>query len=494
MNTSAFTATLHNALAKGRLVRRNALRRYLGVAMNKMSSSSAGVKKKTLNACVQAPLAAFPTQGGTADRDHSYSCQKCRTRKIKCSGTQPCQYCLSKKHPCMYSEKPKTIAVPEEYLRELQARSLASTVAARWPPELAPQLEALSSAVSAIEPQNSHVSHGTTTRQRFAASQLAQQPPQDARPMSRVDERSSIRAISIDPTGQGAEPPPEAIGDEYRRFGHSSSWSFSRRIRTMITDSLGGPAIHDLNPIRDGAYGIPWQQNMIDLSGVDLPSEDYADYLTRTVILTLSPLYTLLDQKAFLDQLHQFYDQNRRGNMPKTGLWHIQMLIIFAFGTSILSREAGPLGPTGALYFSKAMEAMPDCHRLCVEPLISIEILCMISLFMQAMDMRFAAQLYIRQASCMAAANGLNRRYDEKRHTSAEFQYRTRLWWTTYVIERKLSSLIGVSPGLPDEDIALRGPAITGASEEELPMAFHVEISSQLGHILNGMGETSVFG
>ncbi|RDW77513.1 hypothetical protein BP6252_05566 [Coleophoma cylindrospora] len=315
--------------------------------------------------------------------------------------------------------------------------------------------------------------------------------------MSRDDERSSIRAISIDPTGHETEPPPEAIGDEYRRFGHSSSWSFSRRIRTMITDSLGGPAIHDLNPIKDGAYGIPWQQNMIDLSAVDLPSEDYADYLTRTVIFTLSPLYTLLDQKAFLDQLHQFYDQSRRGNMPKTGLWHIQMLIIFAFGTSILSREAGPLGPTGALYFSKAMEAMPDCHRLCVEPIISIEILCMISLFTQAMDMRFAAQLYIRQASCIAAANGLNRRYDEKRHTSAEFQYRTKLWWTIYVIERKLSSLIGVSPGLPDEDIALRRPAITGSNEEELPMAFHVEISSQLGHILNvvyGLGSQRQLG
>lgn len=67
------------------------------------------------------------------------------------------------------------------------------------------------------------------------------------------------------------------------------------------------------------------------------------------------------------------------------------MLLVFAFGTSILAREAGKSGPAGAAYFGRAVEALPDPHRLRQDPIVSIEILCMLALFMQAMDMRRAA-------------------------------------------------------------------------------------------------------
>src|SRR5450755_2942484 len=81
------------------------------------------------------------------------------------------------------------------------------------------------------------------------------------------------------------------------------------------------------------------------------------------------------------------------------------MLVVFAFGRSILAREAGPSGPVGSIYFARAVEGLPDCHRLCQEPILSIEILCVFALFMQAMDMRLAAYEYVRTQLLLACWN-----------------------------------------------------------------------------------------
>lgn len=281
----------------------------------------------------------------------------------------------------------------------------------------------------------------------------------------------------------------------------------------MITEAVQGPDLHDLTPIKDGAYGVLWQKVAVDLSGLELPSEDYAEYLTHSLWFAFHPMYHLFDKKTFLCRLRQFYTDCNNENIEITGLWYIQMLVVFAFGQSILSREAGPQGPTGAPFFAKAVEALPDCHQLSQEPVLAIEILVLFSLFMQAMDMRLAAHQYvfnpffkiteidftiknalkltkyslqIGQATRIAITHGLDRRWDPQRNTRQEFEHRSKLWWTIYVIDRKLSSLIGVVPGLLDEDISLPKPDIGGTSTEDCAMAFHVEIMSQLGHILNG--------
>lgn len=85
----------------------------------------------------------------------------------------------------------------------------------------------------------------------------------------------------------------------------------------------------------------------------------------------------------------------------------------------------------------------------------------------------------------MCLTLGLNRRHDAARISQTEFSHRSNLFWTVYVIDRKLSSLIGVPPRLHDEDIALSRPDFaTDGSVVKNIMVFHVELSSQLGQIL----------
>ncbi|KAG4440570.1 hypothetical protein IFR05_003937 [Cadophora sp. M221] len=192
-----------------------------------------------------------------------------------------------------------------------------------------------------------------------------------------------------------------------------------------------------------------------------MPAEDYAEYLANTLHFTLSSLYYLFDKDAFLTTLHQFY-QNQHST---SSLWQIEMLLVFAFGSSILAREAGKSGPAGTAFLARAVEALPDPHRLRQDPIVSIEILCLLALFMQAIDMRRAAYDYIGQALHICLTQGLNRRFDAQRITKQEFDHRSKLWWTVYVIERKLSSLVGVPPALHDEDIALSMPPIDPADK-----------------------------
>jgi proline utilization trans-activator len=166
-------------------------------------------------------------------------------------------------------------------------------------------------------------------------------------------------------------------------------------VRSFIGSRLGDHDIHDTVPIPDGAYGIPWRAPNLDLLSIDLPTEEYAEYLTNTLFFAMDPLYYLFDKHKFLIKLHQFFSDIASDLLPYRSLWHIQMLIVFAFGTSILARESSPQGPTGSSYFAKAIEALPDNHRLRHEPILAVEILCMVALFMQAMDMRRAAYDYV---------------------------------------------------------------------------------------------------
>lgn len=164
----------------------------------------------------------------------------------------------------------------------------------------------------------------------------------------------------------------------------------------MLAAKLNKPPLHDLVPIRDGAYGIPWRVRNLDLSGVELPTQEYAEYLINTVYFYFDSLYYLFDKAAVLTRLADFYSTDIDYIEHYTQLWHLQLIVIFAIGKSILARGAEKSGPVGALLFSRAVEAFPDNHRFYQDPTLSIEILILFALFMQAMDLRLAAQQYVR--------------------------------------------------------------------------------------------------
>jgi hypothetical protein len=171
-------------------------------------------------------------------------------------------------------------------------------------------------------------------------------------------------------------------------LGHSSTLSFSRNVRNLL---------HQLSPTTDPGsvsterQDISYKRNLppidLDLSSIPLPKLSYAEYLTNTVLVHIGSLYSIFDPEIFFHRLRSFYDERDKGHLDKASLWHIQMLLVLAFGKSIQSREHSEMGPSGMSYFTRAIEAMPDIRRLYEDPLLSIEILCLAALFMHAADL-----------------------------------------------------------------------------------------------------------
>lgn len=138
---------------------------------------------------------------------------------------------------------------------------------------------------------------------------------------------------------------------------------------------------------QDVSYTTALPSIALDLTSISLPRLSYAEYLTNTVVLHTGSLYSLFEPASFLQRLRDFYDGRAKGVVPDASLWHIQMLLVLAFGKSILSREHSEIGPSGMTYFTRAIQGMPDIRRLYEDPLLSIEILCLASLFMHARDL-----------------------------------------------------------------------------------------------------------
>lgn len=171
-------------------------------------------------------------------------------------------------------------------------------------------------------------------------------------------------------------------------LGHSSTLSFSKNVRNLLQQST---SVADPNGVsierEDVSYATTLPPIGLDLANTPLPRLQYAEYLVNTVSIHLGSLYCLFNPDHFIQRLKAFYDERTKGVLLEASLWHIQMLLVFAFGESILSREHSEAGPSGILYFTRAMEAFPDIRRLCGNPLLSIEVLCLASLFMHATDM-----------------------------------------------------------------------------------------------------------
>lgn len=105
-------------------------------------------------------------------------------------------------------------------------------------------------------------------------------------------------------------------------------------------------------------------------------------------------MFHLFDEDTFMASLYRFYaDPNQE---VETGdLWYIQLLIILAFGKAFVGNKTQDQRPLGAELFIRALQLLPNLSILWREPMISIETLCCVSLYLQCLDFRHAAHNYV---------------------------------------------------------------------------------------------------
>lgn len=79
----------------------------------------------------------------------------------------------------------------------------------------------------------------------------------------------------------------------------------------------------------------------------------------------------------------------------KKRLGYIQFLLLLAFGKAFVSRRCHDRRPPGAEFFTRALELLPSTVTLSKEPMISVEILVCLALYIHCLDYRVSAYNYV---------------------------------------------------------------------------------------------------
>ncbi|ETS84551.1 hypothetical protein PFICI_02576 [Pestalotiopsis fici W106-1] len=273
-------------------------------------------------------------------------------------------------------------------------------------------------------------------------------------------------------------------------LGPSSTWAYSQQVMQMIKRHLpdGETRKVPFNP--DGSAFViesPAIKPTGPLTMQQLPSLDFGLYLVNAVKFRLGQLYHVFDEQTFMPKLYDFYSNGGPSREPllEDRLWYVQYLTITGIGHALLF-EFIEEKPAGFVLIARALELLPDILRLYQDPLLSIEILCGLALYLQCMDHRNSAYAHIGLALRLALSKGLHREMASVDMNHAETRRRQAIWWTVYILDRKFSSLMGAPTSIHDEDVTvpLPGPVNSHAVKG---LSVHVAVSRLLAQVVNSI-------
>lgn len=257
-----------------------------------------------------------------------------------------------------------------------------------------------------------------------------------------------------------------------RYLGHSSTWSFNRQVLYVAEQHSAMP---NFSPYCEGdAYDLGLKTTApADLTG--LPSKEMSSYLLQTIKFRTCSIFHLFDDAEFGTQLDLFYE-NPSSFEQKSRIWFIHYLVLMAIGKALVSNVQA-----GTHLFARALRLLPDVTSLCSSPITSTELLCSIALYLQCLDHRTSAHIYIGQAMRVAISHGLH--WDVQAQDVGENSVHRcrRIWWTVYALDRRLSAICGSPNSLRDEDITT--PLLPDASDPAFYLG--VRISQLFGNVLS---------
>ncbi|KAI7717457.1 hypothetical protein KC353_g4560 [Hortaea werneckii] len=413
------------------------------------------------------------------------ACVRCRQQKIKCSGSVPCEQCKKRSLACHFDDAQQKVLVTKRYITELQQQACVSFQHGHSHSRTPPSSTAHESGSAAIQPlvvdrQNDSNDVSDSPLAIYAAPDS--EMPSDA-DEAEADEASSAPDQNLtNPLVSGhSQFTADSFGRPYY-LGTSSNWAFARRVLSMVNEVVSGtplpaPSLHP--PY--STYDLGWDGRRTSVSHDDtaLPTADFAMFLINAVKFHCGQLYHLFDEEHFM----QHFRAHHAGTKIESGdaeLWYVHYLLILAFGKAFIIRSSKGKRPPGADLFVHAMKLLPDMTCLCTDPIQSIEVLCCAALYLQCVDLRNPAYNLIGQAMRLALEQGL--------HTSSTFEEQQRgnvcegeryreAWWTVYMLDRHMSSLMGAPVALADDEITAQLPSFAGYPQKRVALKMQVRLS-----------------
>ncbi|KAB8248655.1 hypothetical protein BDV35DRAFT_403215 [Aspergillus flavus] len=413
----------------------------------------------------------------------SNACQRCRRQKIKCSGSQPCDTCSKRKSTCTFDDRDQKILVTRGYLEDLQ-RQLAQLKGGE-DEVFSPQ-----SMEQELRPTEGKASMPDATGRAIQTDPLL---GGDDLAEGESEWSQNLEGASqlTNPLSSGPSTFMAAASGRIFYLGTSSNWSFARKILSMTHEHLYNAPLPTGSLYFDGsAYDLGWDGTRTTVTN-DIPMApplDFSIYLINAVKFHAGQLFHLFDEDTFMGGLYAFYE-NPEHQMAHSGLWYIHYLLILAFGKAFVVQRNQGSRPSGCEFFTKALQLLPDTTNLCRDPIVATEILCCIALYLQSLDCRNSAHNYIGQAARIAQAQGMHTDMSAEHLGDAIVQRCRRIWWTIYILDRQMTSLMGLPQSIRDDQLHHQLPYFPGSPQKAIALGMQIKVCQIMEEI-----NSSVYG
>ncbi|KAH8885467.1 hypothetical protein GQ53DRAFT_810159 [Thozetella sp. PMI_491] len=347
-------------------------------------------------------------------------------RKQKCCGTPPypCAACSDAGQNCIYSESEKRISVPESYLLKLQSQARAA---------------------------NTRLQDG-------------------------IPSPADTTATEVEWAFPGTDNWVVTRPGQYHYMGNSSSTYIANRLNPT-TETL---AWH-MYPHYDDTS---WLRRPMMPTMPQLPPYDFAKRLYQAQHAYIGTIFSFLDDEGFHQRLKHVYASPPDLSDRDDCLIFCQVLLVFAFGQMYsVNQWTGNDGPPGFHYFKHALQFLPDARE--DGSILFVEVLSYVAYYMQTLNRRDSAYLYIGLALRMAVSLGLHQEVLDQDMDPYERERRRRVWWSTYSLERLLCVTSGHPISINDNDIDVLLPSAIDGEESRRPSVLrtYTELSRILGRI-----------
>ncbi|KAL6238681.1 hypothetical protein BDW75DRAFT_246760 [Aspergillus navahoensis] len=373
------------------------------------------------------------------------ACQRCRKQKIKCLGFQPCSTCHKRKLTCVFDDRDQKVLVTRGFIEDLQRR------------------------IASLERGENDLS-----------SPRRDDDPADFRYSQNLEDADLTNPLSTGPSAFTT-----SLTGQTFYLGTSSNWSFARKILGMTHEHLfNSPLPTDSLLFEGSTYYLGWDglRTTVYAEAPIVPTLDYSIYLINAVKFHAGQLYHLFDEGIFMGGLYAFYEDPQQ-QMATDGLWYIHYLVIVALGKALVVQRSRDTRPAGCEFFTRALQLLPDTTHLARDSTIATEILCGVALYLQALDHRNSAYNFIGQAMRIALALGMHTDMPVQHLGEALVQRCRKIWWTIYVLDRQMTSLMGLPQSIQDSQIHPQLPSFPGSRQKVVALNMQIRMCQIIAEI-----------
>ncbi|KAI9040664.1 fungal specific transcription factor domain-containing protein [Aspergillus affinis] len=277
----------------------------------------------------------------------------------------------------------------------------------------------------------------------------------------------------------------------------TSGPAFESQVRSLLHRNQ---PYSDSNKIHADIMGVDsstsqWKSSQAlvnETSAPMIPSLSESQHLLDRFLFYLGVSQHFFDPRTFSDSMMLLFQSPERQRQQTRTTWFTEYLLVMAMA-KLMDVEEPTSQPPGASLFAEAMRRLPRLHQLGEEGVIAVEILTLITTYLQWCDRKHDAYLYVGMALRLAIALGCNRPAAEQNFLPSETAHRVRLWWTVYMLDRRLSSGLGLAAGADERQLRVEFPRHAIGFQSPIALIINVRIARTTDDIMSSLyGNASI--